>query len=320
MQLTQLTKISFFCFASVFLLSQKVLAEDFKAVALTIFFVDDADPIRKTSRIQGGEWKLGENYTFIESLLPNETGPKTGTYKLDLKEDLDSALSRRTSSAFARSEITVTDQDTGPDGSKFFNYELLVNAETIVGTDFLGLDTLPALAIARAREPQFFETAGIFASQLTLGSGSSIFELQPEEDEAFSTFQLTAPELLSNPIASIDLLAVSGSIDATVTFNTDSRLRFLNPFNLNPITASEVESLLESATGLNTESGLISNLPLFIYEFDLQNTMLPPGAGIGAIAENSAFSPGEKIPESTPTLGILGLGLLGIVSILKHRL
>jgi hypothetical protein len=104
-------------------------------------------------------------------------------------------------------------------------------------------------------------------------------------------------------------------VTAAVQFNLDPRLSFFRPGELDPstklpipITADEVEKMLESDPYLGTSDGTLSMLNLFTYRYDLSGATLTPDAALGSFAASSAFSPQAQVPEpASGSLLLVGL-------------
>jgi hypothetical protein len=207
------------------------------------------------------------------------------------------------SSATGRSDLNI-----GPKNRNgLYPFALKVKATTDVG-----LLTPAASSFATGSDPQFVLSKGLFGATLSLDPGSSIFASRPGVDKASAFFELTAPTL-SQPLASITLEAVAGQVTASVNFAADPRLEFFVPGTTTPVSASQVESLLDGNSALGSVTGLTNSLALFQYEFDLSNTSLPPDAAFGSTATDSSFSPGGSSVPEPPGFVLFVLGMAGFV-------
>jgi hypothetical protein len=228
-----------------------------------------------------GGWTLGENTVEFSGVTTKKGGPIKGVYP-----NTDTLLvedKRFGAEAWALSALWVTGQQTK---CPLYKLQLDAVADGVWGTS--------AAATARGADPQMMLDNAVIGQFVGLDVGSSLFEPRPEVDEAYSRSAITAFGI-AGPLATIDIASVRGLVEATVNFNADPRLRFLNSATLAPITASEVEAILESSPMLGTDAGLDARLDLFKYEYDLTTTPLPPGgAFFGTDAISHAFSPEEN--------------------------
>jgi hypothetical protein len=170
-----------------------------------------------------------------------------------------------------------------------------------------------AQASATANDPQFVATPGIFGETLGLGAGAQLFSDPTLPSNASLDFQYNAINILSSPIASIDISSTDGSTPtATVLFNSDPEIQFFAPGTTTAITASQVASILNSSSVLSqltSSGGLSSNLALFDFNIDLTGATLSPNAGFGAEADGNASA--SPIPEPSSYAALTGLLALG---------
>lgn len=202
------------------------------------------------------------------------------------------------------------------DANGSYPYDMFVQA--IVSIGGFGFTGPGGSASASGIDPQYIISPGVVVGSLTLGPESSLYEARPEVDFALATFQITAP-LLTDPLAALLIESIGGNIKATVSFASSSRLTFFNTLTLSPITSSDVEDLLEGASGLGTPDGLTSTLNLFSYRYDLTGLSLSADAAIGSEAHSYASSPGSVPEPGTLTLAAIGLVSFGGVAWRKRR-
>ncbi len=282
------------------------------------FGVDNV-PVPITGRTRGGTYTLGKNeIRFID--VPNgayySTGPVNRDYAADAGTSNGLPLTRSytipgvfpppTTTCKADSTMTV-----GAKAGAFYPWRLDLEARS--DTDPFSAD---GYATARGKDPQLIDQTGVFSGSFSLAAGSSLFGSRPGTDLATSDLQITAPNLGSTPMVSIDLSAGKNhQINATVKFADDSHLRFYVPGTTTLVTEQEVETTLRNLSGFNTLAGTTGNVNLFTFVDDLTGLSLPSDAAFGASAEVFANSTG--VPE--PSALTVGLGMLSLVGFCRPR-
>lgn len=205
------------------------------------------------------------------------------------------------------------------DGNGWFSYRLQLG----VGTLGVGVTTDNASAVARGGDPQFIDTPGMFSAELGLEKGSRLYSTDPGSDTGSSHFELGAPGL-GSPLASLDLTTDTANnvVVTSLMFASDPHLKFYYPGTLTELSdpMAYVQSLLTSpSSGLTTQGGLLSDMPLFDYSYDLTNVPLSVDAAFTSAGMNSVSSRGGIPEPGSLTLLVSGvLPLLG-VSIRRRR-
>lgn len=172
-------------------------------------------------------------------------------------------------------------------------------------------------ATAQAADPQQIISPGVFGNTLSLGQGSFVYISGSHLSEGDSEIHLqaTAPGILSEPIATIDVVETLTSLDVNVHFSDDPRLQFFYPGTTTPISETSVKALLTGSSSLYTASGLTSDLPLFNYQLDLSNTVLTDSSSLGSGAQS--YAEAVYVPE--PGSSALLASGVGIAVVLVRR-
>jgi hypothetical protein len=272
---------------------------DFVNTASTGYIWNDNLPGKAAGGTKGGTWSLGENSATVADMTV--TVPKlTGDYVENLEKSIPTAeMQIGDTKATAEGAITIgAKTDTG-----YFPYALTYNAKT----DSAFINPRHGEATAKASDPQFIQTPGIFDYTISLSPGSSVFS--NGAGGATSFFQITAPDL-SGPLATINLATSSTGLQAIVVFSNDSHLSFFNPITGSTINGEQVAAALQ-ASNLGSEAGLTSVLPLFRFVDDLRGETLPPDAAFGSAGENTAFT-GSAVPEPS-SAALVSISLMAFV-------
>ena len=233
----------------------------------------------------GGTWTLGENKVKVNGITIDAAGPVSGSYPASDVVVAHGDFGKATGTAYS-SLLSYT--GLGPPYIPCTTYNLYLSASADQGGLF---GERYASAEALGSDPQFVlfpYLPGVVSQKLSVDIGSAIFAEVPGVDQANAYFAFTAFDLV-DPLAAVTVFtADDGIVYAEVVFNEDPRLSFLDPDTLTPITAADVKARLEGST-LGTAGGLADPLSLFIYQYDLSGTALPPdGAPFGCQAMNSA--------------------------------
>ena len=141
----------------------------------------------------------------------------------------------------------------------------------------------------------------------------------PDEDVATTFFRDST--LLPDRLFEITISATDfGGVEANVFFNPDPSLSFFNDSGT-PITASQLEGILEDPiNNLGSPTGVLSDLPLFSYTWDISGFDVTATDTFGGGGQSSVGDPvSVSVPESSNSLYLLLLGIVGTVLIGKRN-
>ncbi len=280
-------------------------ASALQANASASWAFSDFDPVTANGNAGTGNFTVGRDVATVSGAgtvtQPVPPAPISFPYAANAGAGpvgFTATLSAGGTTATATSTMTVAN----PVGS-YYPWTLNLNANVTRNSIFSPAGT----ATAPGSDPDYFDPAAIqlnpiFQEKVTLGAGSSVFE-EDQHDEAFTKMSRDS-SLLTNPIFFISILGLgNGLIDATVYFNPDPSLTFST-------TATALESLLESSTGLGTAGGLASDLS-FDYTWDLSHFNVSAADTIGGGGISYAASAPVPEPGTFLLMAIGGLGMLG---------
>jgi len=264
------------------------------------------DKDTESARHGGGVWALGVNIAAVDGAIdedPPAGGSLTAAYREGDSEELLAIIDKNGFIAESFSSIDVKRQnDPG-----FFAYELKTAAGVTVPTPLPAGKGIPSMfALAIGGDPQSIVSPGIVAKELLLGAGTQAFS----SGDATSSFQLEGDIFdIAGPLFSIGVTSSGGFFDVFVDLTVDPRLAFFDPLTDAPLTAADIESLLESQSELGTLAGLSSDLPLFAFSYDLTNTPISADA---AFRTDQTARASVSVPEpATLVLFVIGLAAAG---------
>lgn len=273
---------------------------------------------------------LGPNIAGIEGQSPVISGVISNGYQVGISS-LDPVIATDSAmiediTATATSSINIESiNSSGTSASYNWNF----HAEARVEKD---TNNLSGFASAHVNDPLFFnldaiDTNPIVEEGITLLTGSSVSKegesesgILPEENVSSTFFREST--LLAERIFEITLLATDfGGVNADVFFNPDPSISFFTDSTLTtPITAAELEGFLEDPlNNLGSSTGLLSDLFLFSYTWDLSGFNITPEDTFGGGGDSSVGDP-VSVPESSHNLSLLLLGILGTVLTGKEQL
>ncbi len=302
--------------AGALLVSMLIMATASPAIALdvraaTLYLFNEDAAAKESGTVSSGMWSLGHNRARV-GVTDNDSTRLTGSYRSSGSDVVDAELEIGDVKATAKSEITWTAGGTpGTCPGSLACYALKVTASSSGG---LLTFSRPSGGVAQGADPQVVESPGLFAQTVSLDAGSEIFVSRPPIDTAESTFVLTAPNL-DQPLATIDLQAIAGGLQAIVSFAENPHLQFFFADTTSPITAMQVRSLLEGSA-LGSSVGLSGTLPLFSYVYDLTGQALPADAAFASGIVNTVSAVAAPEPA---TILLTSVGLVCIWALRRRQ-